>query len=416
VRPPPPPDRARFGWLLALLTAVIGAAFASALPAFAQEAAVAPATPPADAPAEVGLLPFALTGFGAGLLALLTPCVFPMIPVTLSFFTKQATETGTSVLKLAAAYCLGIIVTFTGLGALMAILVGPAGAARLAANPWVNLFFAGVFVFFGLALLEVIDLTLPPAIQKIVNGGRTDDPNKKKNPIPTVLFMGLTFVIVAFTCTAPFIGTVLVAAAAAGSAAAWVRPIIGMLAFASALALPFFVLALFPGLLAKLPKSGSWMTTFKGTMGFIELGAALKFLSNADLVWQWQIVTRPVILALWVALSFAAVAWLFGKLDLGFSTPSGKMTVGRGIGAGLFAAFGVYCLVGLTGRPLPGLEGGFLPLPDYGYKANGGAVAAKPEGAVKAEGPRKFKNDIAGAIAEAERQKRLIFVDFTGYT
>lgn len=387
--------------LLALLTA---------LPALAQGGA-APATPTTSEP---NLMAFALTGFGAGLLALLTPCVFPMIPITFAFFTKQATETGTSILKLATAYCLGIIITFTGFGAVTALVLGPAGANRLAANPWVNLVFAAIFIVFGLALLEVLDLTLPPAIQRLVGGPSSGDEKKKKSPIATVLFMGLTFVVAAFTCTAPFIGTVLVAAASAGSAAGWVRPIVGMASFSTALALPFFLLALFPGLLAKLPRSGAWMTTVKGAMGFIELGAALKFISNADLVWQWGIITRSLILAVWTVLTFGAAAWLTGKLEIGPSTPSGRMTVGRGLSVGLFAALGVFFLVGLTGQPLPGLEGAFLPPPSYGYAAKQAAPVA--ETTTTAAAAREFKNDLPGAIAEAKKLNRLIFVDFTGYT
>ena len=387
-----------------------------AVPAFAQTAQPAAAQPVA---AEQGLWAFILTAFGAGLIALITPCVFPLIPVTFAFFTKQATQTGTSLVKLATVYCIGIITAFTGLGAIMAVTVGAAGANRLAANPWVNLLFAVIFVFFGLALLEVVDLSLPSGIQNLIN--RRPEQNaepgsgaKPSNPLPTVLFMGLTFVIAAFTCTAPFIGTVLVAAASATSGAQWVRPIVGMTAFATALALPFFLLALFPGLLAKLPRSGAWLSTVKGAMGFIELAAALKFLSNADMVWGWGIVTRPLVLSLCVALTFAAAAWLMGRLNLGFSTPSDKISIGRGISASLFAALGVYFLIGLTGRPLYALEGSFLPPITYGYGTQ--TTEGKTLAATSPNAPREFKNDLDGGLALAKERKGLVFIDFTGYT
>ncbi|GAB4452597.1 MAG: hypothetical protein OHK0029_03810 [Armatimonadaceae bacterium] len=353
-----------------------------------------------DTPLDGNLFGFILTGFAAGLLALITPCVFPMIPVTFAFFTKQASNTGSSIVKLASIYCLGIILAFTALGAIMAATVGAAGANRIAANPWVNLTFAALFIVFGLALLEVFELRLPSGLQNLSGKGR------ETGGTLGVLFMGLTFVIAAFTCTAPFIGTVLVAAASANSGADWVRPIVGMASFATALALPFFLLALFPGMLAKMPKSGSWLTTVKGALGFIEIGAALKFLSNADLVWQWQILTRWMILGLWVTVALAAAAWLLGMLHIGFNTPTGKLTVGRGISAGLFVALAVYCAVGLTGRPLPGLEGGFLPPMTYYYGYRGGTEGLPPA----------HKNDLNGALADAQAQNELIFVDFTGYT
>lgn len=349
---------------------------------------------------------FVLTAFGAGLLALITPCVFPMIPVTFAFFTKEVTKKGGSVVKLASVYCLGIILTFTGIGAVLAATVGAAGANRLAANPWVNLVFAILFVMFGLALLELVEIRPPAALQKL-SGSRP-----QAGGTLGVLFMGLTFVIAAFTCTAPFIGTVLVAASTASSGADWIRPILGMTAFASALALPFFLLALFPGLLAKLPKSGAWLSTVKGTMGFLELAAALKFLSNSDLVWQWQVLTQPVMLALWTVLALAGAFWLLGILHLGFSTPEGTPTVARRVWAGVFVAGAVYFLIGMTGRPLNAWLVAFLPPAEYGYRA--GDATASSAVAVADELP--FLDNLDAALAQAKAENKPIFIDFTGYT
>ena len=236
--------------------------------------AVSTASPKPVTPDGGNLGGFILAAFGAGLLALVTPCVFPLVPVTFAFFTKQAQGKQGGIVRLAGVYCIGIVLTFTAIGAVLAATVGAAGANRLAASPWTNLVFAALFIVFGLSLLEIVELKPPAFLQKYSGAGQ------KHGGTLGVLGMGLTFVVSAFTCTAPFIGTVLVAASSAQTSMQWVRPIVGMTAFASALALPFFLLALFPSLLAKLPKSGSWLSTVKGTMGFLELGAALKFLSK----------------------------------------------------------------------------------------------------------------------------------------
>jgi thiol:disulfide interchange protein DsbD len=357
---------------------------------------------------DQSLLPFLLAAFGAGLLALVTPCVFPMIPVTLAFFTKQATaqegnETTAQgrVVRLAATYSLGIVLAFTAIGAVLAATVGAAGANQLAASPWVNLAFAVLFVVFGLALLEVMDLRLPASLQGLTGAGR------KHGGTLGVLGMGLTFVIAAFTCTAPFVGTVLVAAANASSGAQWFRPVLGMAVFAAALALPFFLLALFPGWLARLPRSGAWLSTVKGTMGFIELAAALKFLSNADMVWGWKLLTQPVLLALWAIIALAGAFWLLGTLRIGFGAPEGRPSLARSLWAGAFGAIAMYCLYGLTGRPLTGWVVAFLPPSGYGVGTS--PVAAADDGL-------SWHDTLEAGLAEAKAQNKPVFIDFTGYT
>jgi thiol:disulfide interchange protein DsbD len=258
--------------------------------------------------------------------------VFPLIPVTLAFFTKQVTtESGETkpggVVKLAALYCLGIVLAFTAIGAVLAATVGAAGANQLASNPYVNLGFGVLFIVFALSLLEVIEIKPPAFLQKLTNG---TNPNAAKSATTWgVLGMGLTFVIAAFTCTAPFIGTVLVAAASAQTGGQWVRPILGMTTFALALALPFFVLALFPSLLAKLPKSGAWLSTVKGAMGWIELAAAVKFLSGADQVFGWQLLNVPRFLALW-AMVFLAGGFASRTASRRWGAPDAPATPLRG--------------------------------------------------------------------------------------
>jgi len=223
-----------------------------------------------------GLLPFLLLAIGAGLASLLTPCVFPMIPLTVSYFTKHGHSRSKAV-RLALMYGAAIVTTFTVLGIVMALVVGAAGAQTIAANPWVNLFIAAVLVGFALSLLGMYEIRIPSSVLNWVNakGG-------EENGWAGVLFMGLTLTLVSFSCTAPFVGGLL----AAASVGTWVFPLLGMIAYSATFALPFVLLALFPQALDRLPKSGSWMNSMKVVLGFVELAAAVKFFSNADLVWR----------------------------------------------------------------------------------------------------------------------------------
>lgn len=358
---------------------------------------------PTESEVPASLLTFLLTAFGAGLLALVTPCVFPMIPVTFAYFTKVATSKDDDpaavqkvVFRLAVLYCAGIILSFVVFGLITALTVGAAGATRFAANPIVNVGFGLVFIGFGLALLEVFEIKLPGKVQQLTGAGR------KTGGYLGVFLLGLTFVIASFTCAAPFVGTVMVLAAKGGEP---MRAVLGMGVFAAALALPFFLLALFPSLLKKLPKSGDWLTTIKGVMGFLELAAAVKFFSNADLVWNWNLLTVPICLALYALAFIGCGLWLLGKLYLGFNTPQGTPTVARRIWAGLFLAAGLYSLYGVSGRPLHPLLAGFLPPADHtGF--GGGKVANELE----------WERDFEKAKAEAAQTGKRIIIDFTGHT
>ena len=371
-------------------------------PSFAKPEGVASPGEPGEA--KTSLLTFILTAFGAGLLALITPCVFPMIPVTFSYFTKLATAKGNDsaavvqkmIVKLATLYCLGIVVSFTAFGLIMAVTVGAAGATKFAANPWVNLGFATLFVVFGLALLEVFELKLPGKVMSLTGSGR------KTGGYLGVFLLGLTFVIASFTCAAPFVGTVMVLAA---NGKEFFRPILGMALFATALALPFFLLAIFPSLLKKMPKSGDWLTTIKGAMGFLELAAAVKFLSNADLVWNWKLLSSPMCLLLYGLALLAGGVWLLGKLSIGFNTPQGNPTPARRIWSGVFIAVAIYFFYGVSGRPLHPLLAGFLPPPDYGF-GNG----------KKLEGELEWGSDLEKAKAEAKETGKKVLIDFTGHT
>ncbi len=350
-----------------------------------------------------GLWGFLLLAIGAGLAALLTPCVFPMIPLTVSFFTRQGGSRAQAV-RMALVYGLAIVATFTGLGVLTALLVGASGAQTIAANPWINLFIGLVFILFALSLLGLYELRLPSGLINYFNRQ-----SQTHGGYLGVLFMGLTLTLVSFSCTAPFIGGLL-AATALGE---WGYPILGMVAFSLTFATPFVLFALFPRALQALPRSGSWMQTIKVILGFVELAAALKFLSNADLVWGWGILSRPLVIALVVVLFFLTGLYLIGKLRLPHEPPVETVGVGRLLVAVLFFGLSLYMLPGLLGAPLGNLDA-YLPprrATDVGLVAllqsNGGAGNTAE---------LSWHEDLEAALAEAQATGRPVFIDFTGYT
>lgn len=369
----------------------------------AEAAPKAPAGAPVDAAQNnlnqarsKGLLAYLAFAFGAGLLALITPCVFPMIPITVSFFSKKTTEGSKVNYGGALAYSLGIIISFTVVGLAMTLLFGASGVQKLATNPWVNVFLAGLFVFLALSLFGLFELALPSAfVNKFQTGTR------KGGWIGPAL-MGVTFSLTTFTCTVPFVGTVLLAATQGDL----LYPAFGMFAFSSAFALPFFLLALFPQALAKLPKSGSWLATVKAFMGFLELAAALKFISNVDLVYGWGWLTRPVFLAIWSTLLVLAGLYLFGWILLGHDGEKPKVGLLRR-GFALFSFVGAaWCLAGIQGKSL-GTFGSFLPPEPYPVRG---------KQAVAVAGELSWSESFEGAVKAASANKKLVFVDFTGVT
>lgn len=343
-----------------------------------------------------GLLSFMWLAFGAGLLALLTPCVFPMIPITVSFFAKKQGDSGTKNTKGAVAYSLGIVSSFTLLGVLVTVLFGASGLQKLATNPWVNVFLAALFIFLALNLFGLYELQMP---QSIV--GRFSKGAKKEGVLGPVL-MGVTFSLTTFTCTVPFVGTLLLAATQGD----YLYPVLGMLSFSLAFALPFFFLAMFPQLLSRLPKSGAWLATVKAFMGFLELAAALKFISNVDLVNQWGLLTRPAFISIWSTLMFLGGLYLFGWIVLGHAEERPAIGwIRRAFGAASFAA-AVYLLAGLQGANL-GTLGSFLPPEPYPGRKQTGALA---------QGELSWHENIEAAKKESAEAGKPIFIDFTGVT
>ncbi|MGE0245987.1 MAG: protein-disulfide reductase DsbD family protein [Pyrinomonadaceae bacterium] len=345
-----------------------------------------------------GFIWLAMT-FGA--LSLLTPCVFPMIPITVSYFTKHGSETTAGSVRDALIYAAGIILTFTGLGVALAVLFGAAGINRFAANPYTNLLITAIFLAFAFSLLGAYNFGVPSGVlTKLDSMARSKDVGKTV----ALLLMGLTFSLTSFTCTVPLVGVILVAA----SQGELFYPIIGMLAFSAVFALPFFVLAIAPQLLQSLPRSGSWMNSVKVVMGFLEIGAALKFISNVDLVWGWDIFTREVVIAGWIALSILIFLYLLGVFRFSHDSEQRNIGLVRVLNAFLFGTLSFYLLTGLFGSRLGELES-FLP---PAKEVSAGSTAGSPMSGELTW----ITNDLEAAVARSKAENKRIFVDFTGYT
>jgi thiol:disulfide interchange protein len=366
----------------------------------AQNANLSVTNSPAGTPAEVqqarsgGFLPFLWLAMTMGALSLATPCVFPMIPITVSYFTKSAETNRSAGWRLALVYSLGIILTFTGLGLGLAALLGATGMNQFAANPWINLLITAVFLGFAFNLFGLYQVGIPSSIlTKLSKAGAGSG-------YASALLMGLTFTLTSFTCTVPFIGTVLVATAQGD----WLWPAMGMMGFAVVFAAPFFLLALAPRMLVALPKSGGWLNSVKVTMGFLEVAAAMKFISNVDLVWRWHIFTREVVLCVWLATCLLAAMYLLGKFQLPHDTPLQPIGVLRMTAALCFLALGFFLFTGLMGASLGEIDA-FLP-----PRTAGTASLNNPSRELS------WNVDLQSALAEARRQNKPIFIDFTGYT
>lgn len=381
--------------------------------------ASAPPEPPASTSAHTStppgpVLPANLEahGFGSfiwlaivmGALSLLTPCVFPMIPITVSYFANHAGGSRRASIGKAAVYAGGIILTFSAVGMLLAALFGAGGVNRLAANPWVNLFITAVFLAFALSLFGAFFFQVPTRLTQ-----RLDSLSRMKESSGTVgaLLMGILFTLTSFTCTAPFIGTLLVMATEGN----WRWPLAGMVAFSTVFALPFFVLALAPQIVSNLPRAGGWMNSVKVVMGFLEIAAAMKFLSNADLIFGWGIFTHQAVLSIWIAVGLLLVLYILGVFYMPHDSPVKSVGAVRILLSILFLAITVWMVTGLFGHSMGEIEA-FLPPP-----TQESAASTTPDSVSNSQaGPQWILNNYPEAKAQAAQQHKPIFVDFTGYT
>ena len=347
----------------------------------------------------------------AGAFALITPCVFPMIPITASYFAKHGGESRQAAVKNALLFGVGIIGTFTAVGLATSVLVGAAGMARFAASPWTNMAIAAMFVAFALNFFGLYEIRIPSGVLN-----RLDRVSRERGSggggVGAVL-MGGTFAVTTFTCTAPFVGTLLVLA----SQGQWQQPVVGLLVFSTTFAVPFFFLALAPRMLKRMPSSGGWLKSVKVVLGLVELGAALKFVSNADLVLGWGIFTRQVVLVSWAVLCVVIAAYILlsarsAVAAAGASGPTARPKPVRLGFAGGFVVLGIWLTLGLDGRPLGEIES-FLPPRFEDTPAGALAMAERGE---EHDGLHWYQNDLDGALAAARESGNRVFIDFTGYT
>jgi thiol:disulfide interchange protein DsbD len=363
-----------------------------------------------------GLLGTFLIAFLFGFTALLTPCVFPMIPMTVSFFTKQSKNKAQGI-RNAIIFGISIVVIYVLLGTVITAIFGASALNALATNVWFNVIFFLLLVIFAVSFLGAFELTLPSS------WGTKVDAQADKGGIVGIFFMALALAIVSFSCTGPIVGSILVEAASGGNQ---IGPIIGMLGFSLAIALPFALFAAFPGWMNSLPKSGGWLNTVKVILGFLELAFAFKFLSNADLVLQLHWLEREVFLAIWITIFGTLALYLFGKIQLPHDSPLSNISVGR-LSLGLLSlTFAIYMLPGLWGAPL-NLISAFPPAQHYsespygvGYTklGDGGGMshAEIPDGAhLMAPHNILAFNDYYKGLAYAKKVGKPIMIDFTGY-
>ncbi|WP_339887076.1 cytochrome c biogenesis protein CcdA [uncultured Flavobacterium sp.] len=359
-----------------------------------------------------GLWTIFFLAFLGGFAALLTPCVFPMIPMTVSFFTKQS-KTKAEGKRNAILYGVSIILIYVLLGTLVTGIFGADALNALSTNVWFNVIFFGLLVFFATSFLGAFEIVLPNSWANKV------DKQADRGGFVGILFMALALAIVSFSCTGPIVGTLLVEAASKGGLA----PIVGMVGFSLALALPFMLFAMFPGWMNSLPKSGGWLNTVKVSLGFLELALAFKFLSNADLVVQGHYLERELFLIIWIVIFGAWAMYLFGKLMLPHDSPISHLSVGRLYMAILVSMFTLYLIPGLWGAPLK-LISGFPPPMTYsespngvGYKFEGnvGEISALPEHAHKGPHGIVAFHDYEQGLAYAKEVGKPILLDFTGY-
>ncbi len=355
-----------------------------------------------------------ILAFLGGFAALLTPCVFPMIPMTVSFFTKQS-KTKAAGIRNAFIYGISIIIIYVGLGMLITALFGIDSLNALSTNVWFNLIFFVILIVFAASFLGAFEIVLPNSFLNKI------DRQADRGGIIGIFFMALALAVVSFSCTGPIVGSLLGESARQGG----IGPIVGMLGFSSAIALPFMLFAMFPGWMNSLPKSGGWLNTVKVSLGFLELAFAFKFLSNADLVLQTHLLEREVFLAIWIAVFGAWAFYLFGKLILPHDSPMTHISVGRLFIALFVTTFTIYLIPGLWGAPLKILSG-FTPPMTYsespygvGYQNTGtsgvSSESALPENAhIGPLGITAF-HDYEDGLAFAKKVNKPVLLDFTGH-
>ncbi len=347
-----------------------------------------------DTPTDHSLWYIFLAGLLGGFLALLTPCVWPIIPMTVSFFLKRNKERSKAIRE-AFTYGMSIIIIYVALGLLVTALFGANALNALSTNAWFNIFFALLLIVFAASFFGAFELTLPASWSN-----KIDQKSERTTGLLSIFLMAFTLVLVSFSCTGPIIGFLLVAISTQGNI---LGPTLGMLGFSIGLAIPFAFFALFPSLLKSVPKSGGWMNTIKVVLGFIELAFALKFLSVADLAYGWRLLDREVFLSIWIALFGLLGAYLMGWLRFPHDEPEHRTNVPQFFLGLLSFAFTIYMIPGLWGAPLKAISAFTPPMYTQDYKIVQTTVVEAP-----------FK-DYEQGMAFAREQQKPVIIDFTGF-
>lgn len=342
---------------------------------------------------NASLLYIFIYGFLGGLIALITPCVWPMIPMTVSFFLKR-TKSRKAAIRDAMIYGLSIIIIYVALGLIITGIYGANKLNDLATNAVFNIIFFLILVLFAVSFFGAFDLVLP---SKWTN--KMDSKADSTTGLLSIFFMAFTLVLVSFSCTGPIIGTLLVQAGTSGEV---IAPAIGMVGFALALALPFSLFAIFPNMLQSMPKSGGWLNSVKVVLGFLELALSLKFLSVADLAYGWGILDRETFLALWIIIFALLGFYLLGKIRLPHDTPLEKISVSRLFMAIISLAFSVYMIPGLWGAPLKAISAFAPPLYTQDFNLYDGEVHAQFD-------------DFDAGMRYAQESGKPVLLDFSGY-
>lgn len=373
-----------------------------------------------------GLLEIFLMGFGNGIIAFLMPCIFAMLPITVSFFTKRSKSKAQGI-KNAFLYSLSIIFIFAAIGLLISLLFGPKTMYEISSSIWFNLFVFILFVVFGISLMGAFEITLPSSWSNKL------DSKANTNSFLGIFFMALVLVVVSFSCTSAFISFLIVYIVQSGNS---LGGIVGFSGFGLAIAIPFALGAIFPAAINKFAKSGGWLNSLKVTMGFIELALAMKFLSNVDLAYHWRLLDLEVYLAIWIALGIGLSMYLLGKLKLSHDGDLPKNVFGQpyltvtrllfGIAA---LSFTIYLVPGLWGAPLTGVSG-FLPeRKTLDFNIHDNLIKMQTEASGNTVKPQKYTNklkselpgvvaffDYEEALAAAKVDNKLVLIDFTGHS
>jgi len=369
----------------------------------------------AQADSSKSLLSIFAAGFIAGLIAFLLPCIFPMVPLTVSYFTKRAETKGKGI-QGAIIYGVSIIVIYVVLGLLITLIFGASALNELATDGFFNVFIFLILLIFGISFLGAFEITLPSSF---VN--KMDSKSDSKG-LTGIFFMAATLAVVSFSCTGPLIGTLLVTV---GQTGGFLAPVMGMFGFSLALALIFVVFAIFPSWMTSLPKSGGWLNAVKVVLGLIEIALALKFLSTADLAYHWGILDREVFIAIWVVIAFVLGFYLLGKIKFSHDSDLPYVSIPRLFLGGAAFVFAFYLIPGLWGAPLKAVSALVPPLStqDFVLNQEGGPIVE----AAKIHPKRKYSDfleiplkidgffDYQEALAYAKEVKKPLFLDFTGH-